>query len=181
MRGSALLSLALAVSFAVGCERVPEEKQGGPFLEARWIGADSGKIAAPLVAEWCDSLRMLEILAVRGDTGIALALYAKSTFGAGTYPVLPPARADSSPPAASVALRWFAETSIRGFQGDSGTVEVEEIPPGVFAGVIVAHGHSVTDGGKLTIRGTFSHLVPGPAGRGCVPRKPSSDSGASID
>ena len=175
-----LLALALAAVFAAGCERAPEEKQAGPLLEARWSGADSGKIAAHAVAEWCESLRMLEILAVRGDTGVALALYAKSTFGAGTYPVLPPTRADSSPPAASVALRWFAETSIRGFQGDSGTVEVKESPPGVFSGVIVAHGHSVTDGGKLTIRGTFSHLVPGPAGRGCVARKPSPDSGARI-
>lgn len=180
MSGRALFALALAASLAVACRRAPAEGKDGPFLEAKWSGADSGKIAAPATAEWCDSLHLLQVLALRGDTGIALALYPKSGFGAGTYAVLPPAKADSSPPAASVALRWFAETSIRGFQGDSGSIDVKESTPGVFVGVIEAHGHSVTDGGKLTIRGTFSHLVLRPAGRGCVARKPSSDSGAGI-
>ncbi|MGH7498935.1 MAG: hypothetical protein ACREL3_08800 [Gemmatimonadales bacterium] len=175
-----LVALTAGACLASACGKSSPDEKTGPFLEARWSGADSGKISGPATAEWCDSLRLLEVRAVQGDTGIGLALYPKKEFVAERYPVAPPAKADTSPPAAAVALRWFAETSIRGFQGDSGSVVVQESSRGVYSGVIEAHAHSVTDGNHVTITGSFSHLSPRPATRGCAARTASRDASAGV-
>lgn len=176
-----LAALAIGASLAVACGKSSSDETDGPLLEAKWKGpADSGKISGPATAEWCDSLRLVEVRVLRGDSGISLALYPEKKFKAQRYPVALPAKADSTPPAAAIALRWFAETSIRGFQGDSGNVVVLESPPGVYSGEIKAHAHSVTDGNHVEITGSFRRLTIRPAARGCVARKASHDSTAGV-
>jgi hypothetical protein len=101
---------------------------------ARWTGTDSGRIDSPASAEWCDSLGLLEIRALAGDTGIGVAIYPKGALHPGRYPVVRPEAADTSRPAAAVALRWFAETSIRGFKAESGAVVLERAPHGTSSG-----------------------------------------------
>ncbi len=162
------------------CQRPEYGKGPESFLEAEWSGQDTAKVSGPATAEWCDSLHLLQIQGFRGDTGVAIVLYPVKQFQAGRFPVAPPAKADSSPPAAAVALRWFAETSIRGFQGDSGVVVVEQTRPGVYAGTFDAKAHSVTDGGRLAIRGSFRELTMRPASRGCTSRQQRPDTGAGV-
>ena len=167
-----LASLGLAVVTA--CSRgEPEEHRGGS-LEVQWVGADTGKLAAPAVAEWCDSLRMLELRAMRGDTGIALVLYPADTLTPGEYPVVSPDRGDSTRPSAAVALRWFAETTIRGFRGDSGSVTVAAAGPGVGSGRFTARLRSATEGSRLSVAGSFQRLTVTPAPADCagVPEDP---------
>jgi hypothetical protein len=147
---------------------------------ARWTGTDSGRIDSPASAEWCDSLGLLEIRALAGDTGIGVAIYPKGALHPGRYPVVRPEAADTSRPAAAVALRWFAETSIRGFKAESGAVVLERAPPGTYSGRIEAFTKSVTDNAHVTIRGTLRELTVRPARAGCVPRPPRPDSGAGI-
>lgn len=172
----------------------PGEKTDGQAgsLTVEWSGSDTGKLSAPAVAEWCDSLGLLEVRAIRGDTGIALVLYpvdsvtSASAVVPGDYPVVPPARADSSRPSAAVALRWFAETSIRGFRGDSGAVTLAAIGPGAGAGRFSAHLGSATEGSKLTVSGSFTGLSIAPASSGCPGRHPGApvqpdDSGDTTD
>ena len=119
----------------------------------------------PAVAEWCDSLRVLELRAIRGDTGIALVLYPTDSAAPGDYPMVPPERADSTRPAAALALRWFAETSIRGFRSDSGSVTLAAVGPGAGSGRFSGRVRSTTEGSRLTVTGTFQGLTvqPGPA------------------
>lgn len=180
MRSSARWLLrALGAGLAVACSSSRGDQRGAR-LEVEWSGSDTGKAQATPTAEWCDSLRLLEIRALRGDTGVALALYPRTRVEAGRYPIVPPAAADTSAPAAALALRWFAETSIMGFQGDSGLVTVRESPPGVYAGTIEASARSVTDGSRLSIRGSFRGLVIQPAARGCVSRRTAGDTGAGV-
>jgi hypothetical protein len=88
----------------------------------------------------------------------------------GNYPVIAPERADSSRPSAAVALRWFAETSIRGFRGDSGTVVLEAMGPGTSAGRFSAYLRSATEGSRLTVTGSFKGLSVTPAPVGCAGR-----------
>lgn len=161
----------------------PADSRNGSLV-VEWIGGDTGRLSAPAVAEWCDGLKLLELRAIRGDTGIALILYPSGSVtpadsGApgdsvapGDYPVVPPERADSSRPAAAVALRWFAETSIRGFRGDSGTVVLEATGPGTSAGRFSAYLRSATEGSRLTVTGSFKGLRVTPAPEGCVGRPP---------
>jgi hypothetical protein len=171
-----VLSVAVALPGGACGRSAREAGTEGPWLEVEWSGSDSGRVEGSAMAEWCDSLHLLEIRAIHGDTGVGIAIYPRKQFETGSYPVVPAARADSAPPGAAVALRWFAETAIRGFQADSGNIAVQESPAGVYAGAISAFAHSVTDGGRLSIRGSFRRLAVRPTIRGCLSR---SSSGAS--
>ena len=180
---------------ALACStREPADSRTGS-LEADWTGADTGKLSAPAVAEWCDSLKLLELRAIQGDTGIALVVYPSDSalvpsdsatpavpVPLGSYPVVPPDRADSSRPSVALALRWFAETSIRGFRGDSGTVVLEAAGPGTSAGRFTARLRSTTEGSRLTVTGSFKGLRVTPAPKDCVGGPPEEpDDSEALD
>jgi hypothetical protein len=160
----ALIGLVAATS----CSRERSADSPEGTLEVQWIGSDTGKLVAPAVAEWCDSLRVLELRAVHGDTGIALALYPADSLAAGDYPTVRPERGDSTRPSAAVAMRWFAETSIRGFRGDSGSVTLATIGPGASAGSFAARLRSTTEGSRLNLTGSFRGLTVRPAPPECA-------------
>lgn len=188
--------IAAGLAGALACSSGESADSRAGSLEVEWIGSDTGKLSAPAIAEWCDGLKLLELRAIHGDTGIALVFYpsgsgtradsvprtgsvAKTDSVApgdsvtpGDYPVIAPERADSSRPAAAVALRWFAETSIRGFRGESGTVVLEATGPGRSAGRFSAHLRSATEGSRLRVTGSFKGLSVTPAPEGCVGHPP---------
>jgi hypothetical protein len=171
----------LGITALLFCGRQPAGE--GPRIVVRWTGSDSGRIDTAASAEWCGTLGLLEIRGLKGDTGIGVAVYPKGVLQPGRYRVVPPEVADTSRPAAAVALRWFAETSIRGFKADSGAVVLEHSGPGKYSGRIEAFTHSVTDNAKITVRGTLSGLTVRPSRTGCLPRPPRPprpDSGAGI-
>lgn len=168
------LVIAGVIALLACAPREPADSGAGS-LEVVWTGSDTGKLAAPAVAEWCDSLEILELRATHGDTGIALVLYPADSLNPGKYPVIAPERADSSRPSAAVALRWFAETSIRGFRGDSGTVVLEATGPGTSAGRFSAYLRSTTEGSRLTVTGSFKGLSVTPAAQSCAGPPPQPD------
>jgi hypothetical protein len=159
---------AVVLVLGTACSRDQPAGSPGSTLEVEWVGSDTGKLVAPVVAEWCDSLRVLELRAVRGDTGIALALYPADSLAAGDYPAVQPERGDSTRPSAAVVMRWFAETSIRGFRGDSGSVTLATIGPGVGAGSFAARLRSTTEGSRLNVTGSFRGLTVRPAPPDCA-------------
>jgi len=160
--------VALAVALAVvACNGKPARRHSGE-VAVRWSGSDTGSLAGPATAEWCPALRFLEIRGITGDTGFAIALYPSDTVTAGHYRVMDPARADSSRPAVAVALRWVAQTSIKGFQGESGSVDLQRLPSGELSGQLAAAVRSVADTQRLTIDGSFQDLPIRPSARGCA-------------
>lgn len=167
-----VLVLVLVLALGWACRDTPVQKNRTGRLEAAWAGADSGKISGAATAEWCGVRRLLEIRAVQGDTGLALALYPAETLAAGVYRVVDPAKADSVPPAAGVALRWLAQTTIQGLQGDSGTVVLERSGAGELSGVLTAKARSVVNGERVTVTGSFRNLVVRPHVRGCSMESP---------
>jgi hypothetical protein len=173
------LTASLSVAMLLFCARPPVQE--GPRIVVRWTGKDSGNIDAPASVEWCDTLGLLEIRGLKGDTGIGIAVYPKGALEPGHYRVVRPEAADTSRPAAAVALRWFAETSIRGFRAESGSVVLDQ-SAGKYSGRIEAFTKSVTDNAQVTVRGTLSGLTVHPSRAGCVPRpRPARpDSGAGI-
>ena len=170
---------ALAIVLAA-CAAPEPKTADGPRLELQWSGADTGRMAVPATAEWCGALKVLEIDAVAGDTGLALALYPRDSIRPDSYPVLRPEQVDSVTPAAAVALRYFAETAVKGYQGDSGRVLVTVTPAGRLSGRFEAALKSASDGTRLHAAGAFRNLRVTPATRGCVARpipRPAPDSG----
>jgi hypothetical protein len=164
-RRLALSSLCVVMA---GCAREKPPAGSAGTIEAQWVGADTGKLVAPAVAEWCDSLRMLELRAVHGDTGIALLLYPAESLTAGEYRMVLPERGDSVRPSAAVALRWFAETSIWGFRGDGGSLTLASVAPGAVAGRFKAKLRSATEGSRLDLTGSFQGLTVGSAPADCA-------------
>lgn len=150
-------------------------------LEARWRGAESGQILASAAAEWCEDRRMLEIRAIQGDTGLAVAVYAVDTIVSDSYPVLEPARADSSHPSASVALRLFAQTSIKGYQADSGTVILERSGSGPISGRLTARARSVVNGAQIRLTGKFQGVAVTPQERGCIRELPPAEDAEELE
>jgi hypothetical protein len=173
-----MAAAGLGLSALLSCRQHTVEHE--PRVVVRWTGSDSGNIDSPATAEWCDTLGLLEIRAMRGDTGIAVAVYPNGALRPGRYRVVPPEVADTSRPAAAVALRWFAETSIRGFKAETGAVVLEQSAAGKYSGRIEAFTRSVTDNARVIVRGTLSGLAVRPSGGGCVPRQARPDTGAGI-
>jgi hypothetical protein len=169
------MAFALALAAGTGCSRAPASAPAGGNIDVRWTGGQRGSISAPATAEWCAVLRLLEVSAIRGDTGVALAVYARDTLSQGTFRIVPPARAESLPPAAGIALRWPTQTAIIGFQGESGSVVLERTRSGELSGRISAAARAVNDTAVIRIEGTFQNLAIRPQSRGCI-RPPKVDS-----
>jgi hypothetical protein len=156
------------------CDRSESQRSQAGRLEASWTGADSGKVSAPAAAEWCAGRRLLEIRAIQGDTGLAVALYAVDTIASDSYQVVEPTRADSVPPSASVALRLFSQSAIKGFQGDSGIVILERSGSGRLSGSLTARGRWVLNGEQIRLSGRFERIAVRPQKRGCTPESPDT-------
>ena len=177
---AAAAALVWAAALLAGCDQGLPGREASPRLIVAWTGSDTGAMAARVVAEWCDSLRALEIRAIQGDSGLAVVLYPRDSVSADSYPVLLPDRADSTRPSAAVGARWFAETSIKGYQGDRGAVVLEGAN-GRVSGRLSARMRSVSDGSRLELEGTFQGVPIVPAPRACVAKPPPypPDSGVS--
>lgn len=158
----------LLISLGAACRPAARGTTDSGRLDLEWTGSDPGRISGPATAEWCATRRMLEVRAVQSDTGVALALYPGETLAAGEYRVVDPVKAESVPPSAGVALRWFAENAVKGFQGNSGTVTLERSKSGQLSGDVIAEGRSVVDTQEVAITGTFRDLNVRRQSRGCA-------------
>jgi hypothetical protein len=177
--GPRAAALAVLTTLTAACAKREAGTAETPRLELQWTGADTGRMAGRATAEWCGVLRVLEINAVAGDTGIAIAIYPTDSIRPDSYPVMRPERADSAPPASAVALRYFAETAVKGYQSDSGRVLLTVSAAGMMSGRFTAALKSATDGSRLHAAGAFHDVRARPATRGCVarPPRPAPDTG----
>jgi hypothetical protein len=151
------------------CRENPVRPPVEGHLDVRWSGPQGGTISGPATAGWCGLRTVLEIRSVRGDTGIALALYPGKKLDPGVYRVVDPTKAESIPPAAAVAIRWLAPNVVQGFQGDSGRVSLHRSSSGQLSGWVRARARSVVDAQRIFLTGTFQDLTMLPDTLGCAP------------
>jgi hypothetical protein len=167
----ALAALA-ALAVAAACAR--PVAVGGPRLTARWTGSDTSAFSAPVVGEWCAPLRLLQIRAVIGDTGLALATYPGDSVRPGAYPIRRADVADTvPPPAAAAAVRWFSKTVVQGYSSDSGRLMLRRSGDGALAGDFKAWAHAAGGTDHIVLTGSFDGLRTAAAPADCAGRAQS--------
>ncbi|MEP7227943.1 MAG: hypothetical protein ABI785_11315 [Gemmatimonadales bacterium] len=175
------LAFVCGLTLLTACDVRESQRAQAGRLEAEWTGADSGKISTPAAAEWCAERRWLEIRAIQGDTGLAMALYPMDSIESDSYPVVDPARADSVRPSASLGLRLFSQTAVKGYRGDSGAVLLVRSRSGRLSGKVTARVRGVPNGEQVRLSGKFDRVAVLPQERGCIPEPHDSSSDAFPD
>jgi hypothetical protein len=167
-------ALVLLVLSLTAC-RAPNRPDDVGHFELRWNGPQAGSLSGPATAGWCAHRKVLQVHAIRGDTGVALAIYPGKALEAGVYRVVDPMKAESVPPAASVALRVLTQNLVQGFQGDTGRVTLDSSRAGRFSGSVSARARSVVDSQRIGLSGTFRDLRVVPDTAGCSPAEPPDE------
>ena len=147
----------LLLLLLVACDR--PLKAGPGDLDAAWRGTESGRFIAPLVATHCAESGLVELIALRGDTGIGVALFLKDSakIDPVIYPVLPGSLLEEPRPGATVGARWFETTTIAAFEGVAGKVQLEAAG-GFLAGTIDAKFQALDRPDTFRLNATFSQV-----------------------
>lgn len=104
-----------------GCGR------GHPAVTASWTGADTGALVASAVATWCPGQRLLEITAIRGDSGLSLVAYPAASWSAGIFPLFDPLTDSTRRPSAAMAVRWVTLDQVVGYRSVGGVARLARV------------------------------------------------------
>ena len=159
MRGTALLTIGLALAGCRSNAASAEAAEEPGRVRIEWSGSTSGGFSVPAVARWCATDTLVEILAMRADTGVGLILLVRDSVEAGDYPVAAARSFSSRRPGASLAMRWLDTNSVRGYEAVRGRVALTSDDPlaGTFETVLRANGGPLGD--TLALRGELSGIT----------------------
>jgi hypothetical protein len=164
MRVALILVLALAPS---ACRSQPTAVENGPgMLSVAWTGTYAGRFTAPATASWCAVDTMLQVEAIRGDTGVSFALFDRDTVSPGPHPVLAPEVNVDWRPLAAAAVRWFNDTDVTGFTGSGGVVSVTGTDSGA-TGTLDLRLRAANQVDTIHLSGTFTAIPVRPAEGAC--------------
>jgi len=145
--------LAGALIAATGCG------PRGPSVEMAWTGADTGAATLAATATRCGA-GPVALVAISGDTGIAISLYVAGEVVAGAYPVSLSA-AGAALPAAAVGARWLDSTSVAAYRARGGTVTVTEAGA-TLGGRFSVEATQLEGPGPVTLTGSFRNIPIAP-------------------
>jgi hypothetical protein len=163
-----LSALVLAAPFS--CHR--RSKAADPTvgtLDVEWTGSATGRFVAEASGLWCPADSLLELTAIRGDTGVGIALAATDTLRLGQHPVVLPSVPVGWRPLARAAIRWITKTESKGFEGAGGNVHLTDLSGSRVSGRVDARMKGVNQRDTLRVVGTFTRVPftrnPAPCGR----------------
>ena len=131
----------------------------GPSVEMAWTGADTGEATLPATATRCGA-GPVALLAISGDTGLAISLYPAGDVVAGAYPVGLSA-GSAAAPAAAVGARWLDSTSVAAYRARGGTVTVTGAGA-MLAGSFSVEATQLERPEPVTLSGSFRNVPIGP-------------------
>jgi hypothetical protein len=165
-----LLLLAAVVAAAGACRRSSQAPDDG-LLAVDWRGAHTGHFSAPLTASHCEETGILELLAVRGDSGFGLVLFPSDSarVAGATYPIFLATDVTAPRPGANAALRWFTGSDLAVFEGRSGSVMLTTRDSSLSA-TLELRMHALSGTDSLVVRGRFDNVRLRKDGTGCGSR-----------
>ncbi|MEO8634415.1 MAG: hypothetical protein ABI587_03960 [Gemmatimonadales bacterium] len=136
-------------------------RAGGPRLDARWIGSDTGAFTGTAKVVWCGSIQRLELIAVDdNDAGIGLTIFPAVELRPGHYDAFDPGIDTVRRPGAAAAARFFTEQAVKGFQSDSGSLDLERTGS-TFGARFGFRMRSLEGGDTVRLTGHVKDVVPG--------------------
>lgn len=144
---------------------------GGGSLSASWKGSgkSTGTLATGATANWCAAGHLLEIMAISGDSAIALLLYPAEGVKPGSFAVIDALHQPVRTGSAAIAARWPDQEQILGYRGVSGsaTLKVEgEILSGSVTSTMIRPGATPD---TLAMTATFVALKADSGVAACPP------------
>lgn len=161
---SKLVVVALAGALLVcGPSGTNEPRPGEIAVE--WPGGSFRALASAVL---CIETGLVELVAVRGDSGLGMALFpADSTaLTAGIYPVFAPTSPVESRPGAGGAIRWFRDGVTLGYQAIDGMVRIESSAGGA-SGSFEFGMHQYDGADSLRVTGRFRAVPVDSLPTGC--------------
>ena len=159
MRALAVFGAVLVLS---ACGR--EAPRGRMELTARTT-RDTIPFSAPAEGYWCAADSSVEIVAVRKDSGMALALFPVDSLRPGTYPVGSLTDSVYARPRARVAARWFGKALVEGYYSTTGVVNLLSGPE--LTGDFTATMQGMMYEAREELQGTFRGVRVRPAAEPC--------------
>jgi len=146
----------------------PRDRARPGELDAVWRGEESGRFIAPLSAIHCAETGIVELLAIRGDTGVGAALFLQDSARVDPveFQVVPGSLYNEPRPGATAGIRWFATTTISAFEGVAGMIRLE-LTGEALTGSMDVKFQSVDRPDTLRMAGTFDRVPLVRADSGC--------------
>lgn len=128
-------------------------------LSIEWEGEVTGRFSAPGQAVLCAQTGLVEMEAIRGDTGVAAVLFLSdsSRVAATDYPVFLAASYPEPRPGALAGLRWFDNVQVVAWEGLRGTIEVRPADS-TLAGTFSVTMQQVNHPDTVLVTGRFSGI-----------------------
>lgn len=152
-----LLSALLWGAAACSRESAAARPDAGE-VTVQWSGGTSGSMTASATARWCASDTLLEVLAVRGDTAVGMALIALDSARAMDYPVTQTREFTPARPQARVALRLLKQFELEGYDAVSGRVTLTQGGARMVSGTLEVGLVPVVGTDTLRLTGTFERI-----------------------
>jgi hypothetical protein len=155
----------------LGCRKAaqptgPTEDQAG-VVSVEWNGFVRGSFAATASGSWCARDSLLEVLAVRGDSGFGFALAVTDSVRVGKHPATAPSVVVDWRPLAVAGLRWATDTAVRGYEAQSGTIEVTDVSGGRVTGTIDLRLKQIDTIDTIRLSGSFKRIAVAPSRGSC--------------
>ena len=154
--------IRLLASLIAGMFMACSGPKGSGRLDARWVGSDTGAFAGTPKVTWCGSIQRLEVTAVDGnDAAVGLVIYPVKELRTGRYEAFDPGMDSVRRPGVAGASRFFTEQAVKGFQSDSGELELERSGT-TFSARFGFRMRSLEGRDTVRLTGRFRDAVPGP-------------------
>ena len=132
----------------------------GPVLEMEWTGADTGRATLAATARQCEG-GPLELIAVSGDTGVAIGLFGEEVLRPGTYEIHEAGTAPGR--GATLGVRWLDSAAVKAYRASAGSVTLSAREP-VLVGEFSAEARKAGEPAPVRITGRFRGITVGPCG-----------------
>lgn len=174
-------ALVLLAAIGLACGSSSDDRGD---LEIEWRSPDrQGGIVLAAEATLCRETGLVEVLGVKGDTGLGLVLFPvdSSRVAPGRYPVFHAGQVVEEPrPGANVALRWFDRINLEAHEGVGGEVVIES-GDAMLSGSLEVETEGLERTDSIRVSGRFRRVPLRDLGDGCAvtSRRHRTDSAAA--